>query len=51
MSEYQITCVTKPDRFSTHEHITHIGNTAAKWKLTRQSAKQMSKNQHVVPSG
>jgi len=38
MSEYQITCVTKPDRFSTHEHITHIGNTAAKWKMAREAA-------------
>jgi 23S rRNA A2030 N6-methylase RlmJ len=38
MSEYLVTCVTKPDRFSTHEHITHIGNTADKWKITRESA-------------
>jgi Protein of unknown function (DUF3892) len=38
MNEYQVTCVTKPDRFSTHEHITHIGNIADKWKITRESA-------------
>jgi 23S rRNA A2030 N6-methylase RlmJ len=38
MSEYQVTCVTKPDRFSTHEHITHIGNIANNWKITRESA-------------
>jgi hypothetical protein len=38
MKEYQVTCVTKPDRFSTHEHITHIGNTANNWKITRESA-------------
>lgn len=25
MTEYQVTCVTKPNRFSAHEHITHIG--------------------------
>lgn len=25
MPELQVTCVTKPDRFSAHEHITHIG--------------------------
>jgi hypothetical protein len=37
MSEYHVTCVTKPDRFSTHEHITHIGNTASNWKITRES--------------
>jgi len=38
MSEYQITCVTKPDRFNTHEHITHIGNIANKWKMKRELA-------------
>jgi hypothetical protein len=38
MSEYQVTCVTKPSRFSTHEHITHIGNIANKWKITHESA-------------
>ena len=40
MSEYQITCVTKPDRFNTHEHITHVGNINDKWKITRESAIQ-----------
>lgn len=27
-----------PDRSSQHEHIAHIGNSAANWKLTRESA-------------
>jgi len=40
MSEYQVTCITKPDRFSTHEHITHIGNIANNWKITREAAIQ-----------
>lgn len=40
MSEYKVNCVTKPDRFSTHEHITHIGNIDDKWRLTRESAIQ-----------
>ncbi len=40
MGDHQITCVTKPDRFSTREHITHIGNTAGHWKITRESAIQ-----------
>ena len=40
MNSYQITCVNKPNRFSTHEHITHIGNIAGKWKITRESAIQ-----------
>lgn len=36
--EYQVTCITKPDRFSTCEHITHIGNMEGNWKLTREQA-------------
>ncbi len=38
MKEYQVTCIHKPDRMSAHEHITHIGNTARGWCLTRESA-------------
>ncbi len=38
MNEFQVTCVTKPNRSSTHEHITHIGNTSAGWRLTREEA-------------
>jgi hypothetical protein len=40
MGDYQVTCITKPDRFSQHEHITHIGNIAGGWKITRESAIQ-----------
>jgi hypothetical protein len=38
MPDCQITCVTKPDRFSAHEHITHIGNptTSPPWRWTRE---------------
>lgn len=36
--EFQVTCITKPDRFSTHEHITHIGNMAGNWRLPREDA-------------
>lgn len=36
MKEYQVTCITKPDRNSQHEHITHVGNTDQKWCLTRE---------------
>ena len=25
MNQHQVTCVTKPDRFSPHHYITHIG--------------------------
>jgi hypothetical protein len=38
MSEVEVTCVNKPDRMSAHEHITHIGNTAANWRMTREEA-------------
>jgi hypothetical protein len=36
--EFQVTCIRKQDRQSAHEHITHIGNTAGQWMLTRESA-------------
>ncbi len=38
MNEFEVTCVNKPNRQSTHEHITHIGNTAGNWRLTREEA-------------
>jgi hypothetical protein len=42
MKEYQITCINKPDRMSSHEHITHIGNItnapADRWRMTREEA-------------
>ena len=25
MADYKVTCVTKPDRYSAHEHITRLG--------------------------
>jgi hypothetical protein len=37
MSEYHVNCITKPNRESRHEHITHVGNTDAQWRLTRES--------------
>lgn len=38
MAEYQVTCINKPDRTSQHEHITHIGNIQANWRMTRELA-------------
>jgi hypothetical protein len=38
MKEFEVTCVTKPDRYSAHEHITHIGNIAGQWRITRELA-------------
>ena len=34
MSDVRVTCITKPDRFGTHEHITHLGGNG--WKWTRE---------------
>ena len=31
MPDVQITCVTKPDRNSTHDRITHVGGPGGKW--------------------
>lgn len=38
MSEHEITCINKPHHLSPHEHITHVGNSGGKWRLTRESA-------------
>ncbi len=38
MTAYQVTCIDKPNRSSAYEHITHIGNRASGWKLTREDA-------------
>jgi Protein of unknown function (DUF3892) len=41
MNEVQVTCITKPNRTSSHEHITHIGsNLGSKWRITREAAIQ-----------
>lgn len=38
MKEFEITCINKPNRFSTHEHITHIWNSLNNWRLKLQDA-------------
>jgi hypothetical protein len=38
MSEFEVNCITKPNRESRHEHITHIGNTNNGWQLSREAA-------------
>jgi Protein of unknown function (DUF3892) len=37
MSEFEVNCITKPNRESRHEHITHIGNVSG-WRVTREAA-------------
>ena len=34
MADARVTCITKPDRFSSHEHITHLGGN--NWYWTRE---------------
>ena len=36
MPDVQVTCITKPHPLSPHEHITHLGNSRAGWKWTRE---------------
>jgi hypothetical protein len=31
MADVRVTCITKPNPLSSHEHITHIGGTSWKW--------------------
>jgi hypothetical protein len=38
MPDVQVTCITKPDPQSPHEHITHLGG--AGWKWTREAVIQ-----------
>ena len=38
MADCRITCIVKPNRFSQHEHITHVGNPQAGWQITREHA-------------
>ncbi|MET3109447.1 hypothetical protein AAKU67_004310 [Oxalobacteraceae bacterium GrIS 2.11] len=42
MSHCQITCITKPDVHSQHEHITHVGNPA--WSMKRLTVEQVINN-------
>jgi hypothetical protein len=40
MTDYRVDCINKPDRFNTHEHITHVGGPnpegAGRWKDTTE---------------
>jgi hypothetical protein len=36
MADVQVTCITKPDPQSPHEHITHVGNPKGGWKWSRE---------------
>jgi len=36
MASVQITCITKAHSLGGHEHITHVGNTSARWSKTKE---------------
>lgn len=36
MAVHKVTCITKPEVNSTHEHITHLGNAAEQWAVSRE---------------
>lgn len=36
MADCRITHIRKPNRNSTHEHITHVGNPSANWVWKRE---------------
>ncbi len=36
MANVRVTCITKPQPLSQHEHITHLGNPATSWKWTTE---------------
>ena len=38
MAEKHVSCINKPNHMSSHEHITHIGNSSEGWRETRELA-------------
>lgn len=38
MKEFEVTCINRPYLGRSHQHITHIGNASAGWRITRESA-------------
>lgn len=45
MAEFQVTCVTKPNRYSQHEHITQLGGPGGGgWTLATQEVINLIEN-------
>ena len=38
MNEFEVTCINKQNRSSSHEHITYIGNISGNWRISREDA-------------
>jgi len=38
MKEFEINCVTRASMGRSHEHITHIGNSLGKWRISTADA-------------
>lgn len=54
MADAQVTCITKPNRDSPLEHITHLGGTGWKWPREQviASIEDKSNTFHVIdPQG
>ncbi len=44
MNSYQVNCINKSNTYGFHEHITHIGNSDANWRLTKEDATDRIEN-------
>ena len=38
MKQFEINCVTRANMGRSHEHITHIGNSLGKWRISTTDA-------------
>jgi hypothetical protein len=53
MADVQVTCITKPDRNSRHEGITHIGGSGWRWPVSKviESIRSGTNTFHTVANG
>lgn len=48
MSNYEVKCVTKPDRFSPHTHITHLGGLPGRWYFTKEEVIRLIESKSAI---
>jgi hypothetical protein len=50
MADVRVTCITKPERMSSHEHITHLGGQGWTWprEAVIQSIDAKTNSFHVI---
>jgi hypothetical protein len=53
MADVQVKCINKPDRFSAHEGITHLGGDGWKWTRGRviESIEARTKTFYTLAGG